>query len=425
MEILYQRELNRNYMILPLSGQEENYEQKMLLDNSIAGLLPVSIRKVNGNAYYYYDIHSKQSIQTIFEHKLFDRETLIQLFRGIMKVWEELHHYLLSPENLFLKPECVYMNLETGETSFCFYPEERVGKETFEELAEFLIDRVNHGEDDAKVLAYAYYEKVCTGEYNPKELIDQVMEEEIKENPIEEWKYEEKEDDKEMFYFVEPEEKETEEELKYSVLTVAACLILILVSSAVYLVILLHPGLLPFIGLSKENYIIVGVVTAICSAVGMMGIVRFFGQRKDREGREKDRKEEKSEKEYHSDDIEEEIEEQEEHFGETTVLSVEKMWKTPVLKGMDGEEERKFFVDENPFIIGKLSGKANGILTDSRVSRVHAAIREDSGQYYISDLNSTNGTYVNGKRLDSSETVLLCHMDKIRLASVEMTFLCQ
>lgn len=39
-------------------------------------------------------------------------------------------------------------------------------------------------------------------------------------------------------------------------------------------------------------------------------------------------------------------------------------------------------------------------LTSPRVSRFHAQIESKAGQYYLEDLNSTNGTYADGKRVD-------------------------
>jgi hypothetical protein len=48
--------------------------------------------------------------------------------------------------------------------------------------------------------------------------------------------------------------------------------------------------------------------------------------------------------------------------------------------------------------IGRL-GKNDVVLNDSQVSREHARIERRSGILYITDLNSTNGTILNGRRL--------------------------
>src|SRR5205807_690876 len=48
-----------------------------------------------------------------------------------------------------------------------------------------------------------------------------------------------------------------------------------------------------------------------------------------------------------------------------------------------------------PFTIGREEGNLLR-LTDERVSRYHAKIQQDGGDYVLTDLESTNGTRVNG-----------------------------
>ena len=422
-EIFYQRELNYNYMIVPFKEEEkETYERRMMLDNHIDGLLPLDVRIINGELFCYYNIHSLQSIQVLFEHKLFDKQTLVQLLCGIAKVFRELGKYLLSPENLYLSPECVYMNIETGEVFLCFLPHQKSGKETFEELAEFLINRVNHGEGGAKELAYQYYESVCMGEYDPDNLVEYVMKEETEglEVPYTAVAYE-KVEDKEKYYFAEDSRKNKEENSKHYTIQIASCMGIILLAAGCYFVLLSCPEMVSFAGWSQEDFILIGAVIMVCAVLCMVAVIRFPGNTKKLPEQEYDCPDQQCLENY----LEEELETREEYMGQTTVLCMDSNYGIPKLEGMDGDEKRRFILNKNPFIIGKFPQKADGILNDSRISRVHAAIREDSGYYYISDLNSTNGTYVNGNRITGTETVRLHHLDKVCMASVEMIFLNQ
>jgi FhaA, N-terminal domain/FHA domain len=58
-------------------------------------------------------------------------------------------------------------------------------------------------------------------------------------------------------------------------------------------------------------------------------------------------------------------------------------------------------------------------LDDSNVSRRHAEVRRENGNWFIIDLGSTNGIEVNGKRTDRAK---LEHDDRILLGRTEVTF---
>ena len=46
--------------------------------------------------------------------------------------------------------------------------------------------------------------------------------------------------------------------------------------------------------------------------------------------------------------------------------------------------------------------------------------KEDT--YFLTDLNSTNGTFVNGRKLDNNETTELSLGDQIGIADLQFTF---
>lgn len=59
------------------------------------------------------------------------------------------------------------------------------------------------------------------------------------------------------------------------------------------------------------------------------------------------------------------------------------------------------------------------------VSRVHVAIRRDGVNLYLVDLESTNGTFLNGQRVWANNPRLLHHGDRIRLGlfEIDVTFI--
>jgi pSer/pThr/pTyr-binding forkhead associated (FHA) protein len=59
------------------------------------------------------------------------------------------------------------------------------------------------------------------------------------------------------------------------------------------------------------------------------------------------------------------------------------------------------------------------ILEDTRVSRNHAQLRYRSRRFWITDLSSTNGTYVNGEPVEERA---LRDGDVISLGGLEVAF---
>jgi len=72
----------------------------------------------------------------------------------------------------------------------------------------------------------------------------------------------------------------------------------------------------------------------------------------------------------------------------------------------------------NPVLIGR-DPQNDVVLDDRRVSRKHAEIRLRLGRYTLYDLQSTNGTYVNGRRV--AEKVLE-NGDKVSIGGLEIVF---
>ncbi len=79
-----------------------------------------------------------------------------------------------------------------------------------------------------------------------------------------------------------------------------------------------------------------------------------------------------------------------------------------LLVGVDGAvKKQKIGIDKEVFYIGASADNDLTISDDQFVSSRHACIRYEQGSLYILDQNSSNGTFVNGERLDSSACLLI------------------
>ncbi len=74
------------------------------------------------------------------------------------------------------------------------------------------------------------------------------------------------------------------------------------------------------------------------------------------------------------------------------------------------------------YFIGKSQTAADIVIPSPEVSRMHARIDMVGKEYQIFDLNSRNGTYVNGRRISNGERLSLRHNDEIRFGEIILMY---
>lgn len=120
-------------------------------------------------------------------------------------------------------------------------------------------------------------------------------------------------------------------------------------------------------------------------------------------------------------------------FQETTVLGVGGGEQGTVVLGVSAAIQdaylvrtntmEKIRIDTQDFIIGKDRNKVNYCIADNpSISRCHARIQKKNGGYYLSDMKSTNFTYLNNKILMSEEEAELKDGDVLRFSNEEFSF---
>lgn len=77
-------------------------------------------------------------------------------------------------------------------------------------------------------------------------------------------------------------------------------------------------------------------------------------------------------------------------------------------------------INKAEFLIGKSAEKVDGVIAGNpAISRIHCKLMEQSEKLFIKDMNSANGTFVNGKRLSNEEYVAVDEGSRIKLANIE------
>ena len=70
----------------------------------------------------------------------------------------------------------------------------------------------------------------------------------------------------------------------------------------------------------------------------------------------------------------------------------------PALVFVQGSEQKNIVLNRTPFTVGRKVDK-DLVIADPRVSRDHALITSEDGQFCVVDQGSKHGTFVNGERI--------------------------
>ena len=108
---------------------------------------------------------------------------------------------------------------------------------------------------------------------------------------------------------------------------------------------------------------------------------------------------------------------------ETIALSAAVLHGPASLVSREPGELPPVYLTEEMTILGKLQNAADVVIPGSTVSRIHARIRHKEEGYFLSDLNSRNGTSVNGRMLEANEEYLLQDQDEVDFAQARYVFL--
>lgn len=452
MKAEYKRDMNHNYLIL--YGEKDintdSYQVRMLVGNIIPSLLKCRIQGVDGKFMMYFDITSKQAVSTLYEEKKLGNEDLRLIFGGFVRVMEEAAEYLINPAQLVLKPQYIFADCEKKELFFCLMPGyDKDIKEQFQLLTEYILPKIDHEDSEAVILGYGVYRRTMENSFHLEHIKEELYR---KQNNKEEIKTETEKDSREISVqetgeeslmqssgmsenFWREEKTEKTDSHKLFGKKVAVFVLILLALAGVTMAI--SGGYLPH----QDISVLLGVVLA--GMGGIMLAVLIIRKAKDvykqpqRESREKPQLSEKFVRppvneilqEGSDDSIKTMMEkkslhrEREEDFGETVVLSAGVVSGPASLVSREPGELAPIYVQEELTVIGKLENACDAVIDLPTVSRIHAKIRKREEEYYLSDMNSRNGTIVNGRLLLPEEEYRLQEEDEVDFAQARYIFL--
>ena len=459
LEAKYYRDYGHNYMILKCKQQEEvrNYQYKILTSGKISNILNCSVRHINSAAYYYYDISSRTTLESLYRNKKMSYEEVRDVFLQIRGISKELAEYFMDETGLVLLPEHIYYNLSDKKYVGLYYPDYKAaGQDAYKPLMDFLME---HMDTDDRKLTEDMYRIYDMSEEDYFSIGDALQILEESEKPVEKmpvgpshqmnWepvmtKVDSIADIPEDWK--EPEQAETVPSKMNLFYPIFAVLSILGISGA----IAVHSV---YELTQREEIILYGLMAVMfaCLLFCLAGVYTA-GRKKSISGRtanvplniesqqeyQKGTYREVGNKFNEDDSADRELPSLEHVIRRNADLAIaeyspvendgntiffdERTVKEYKLYAMDKKNKNHIDLKQFPCTIGKMAGCVDYVLADDSISRIHVRFDKQEEQILMTDMNSTNGTYKNGLRLQPQETVEIEPGDEVRFGNLNYCY---
>jgi hypothetical protein len=383
VKAIFQRRLSQSYMIIERDlDSDPSYELEIFSYNKVPGLLPIQMETTDGMLRFWYEITGRQSLADFLRRRKVDMELIHTLFLELKKVCGVLQDYLLTEAGVLLEAEYIYLDFEQQHAEFVYLPGlDGDIRSYFRNLMEQILQNLNHNNKKAVNVAYEVYQRTLQEGFSLEEMLEEVYQTESN-NPVMENVCAQAEE--KIRKEVESKDKVKADHREEE-----------------------HSGRLGEEQRPPKTGVLKNMLKNIWE--GAFCLINRKIQRKS-----------KQEISYavYPEDV---IQVSQETLHPTELLySISKEKGILMYRGMDGLSD--ITIQKESFFIGKKESEVDGVIDRSCISRVHAKIELDGEEYYIEDMNSTNGTYLNGQQLEYHQRVRLKEGDNITFGTVEYRF---
>ena len=410
-EIVYERNLTGSFMKIA-AGIHAGLDEKLMLRRKLPGLLAVEKAYMDGEGQYWYNISGKQSLDMYCRVKEVDISFIEKLIMSICSEMEILEWNLIQTNCLMLDPELIFITNSNQEIIFTVYPGGSGTIETeFQQLMEFLLTKVDHKDTQAVKAAYGIYEKTLLDGYSITDIRDEIVrsrQNEGKKDVVEEpgvngtekvWKEENNQSVVlERKYEDHSDKKRKDETVK-------------------------RANRKKKEGKKKEQKEWIRKLKKLLIEIGLLeeeetGKRVYESYKESGERLQDTRKPSKSAVVYPEEEIKTAVRPE---YRPTVCLNSMTGKTRGMLLYQGAEPYEDICVTKKMTRIGYGPDADIQIQADT-ISQLHARIDHDGETYYIEDLNSTNGTFVNDEPLAYKERRKLNSNDMIRFADVRYRF---
>ena len=399
MKVKYRNDLYGNYMLIEIPENTDTnlYPFKMLMKNKIAGVLSCQKRMEDGKGYLYVDIEGKRNLLQEYQEKEWQLEDMVSFFQEITCILEEVRSFLMHENMVIMNPEYIFRDLETNNLYILIVPWLREEK-TLHKLAEFFLEKINHRDENGVNAAYLFYRQQSQPHFSMHQFISILEKESILKRqksknmgqiPVKETcEYEETDRVTNVISGVQEEAEKTYDEKIVRKNIGKVSIVLFLVFGGV--------SFLPIISVVLK-------ISCMAMAILFFTVFLLFFRRV-----------------HHQMPKEEPAQETEVDIRETVFFHSDENEEYFKLQWKERGRKKQFVLKEFPCTVGKLKEEVSLVIGDNSVSRVHCRFVEKEGKVYLMDLNSTNGTFLNGLPIKSGEIQEIEKNDEILVGKVEV-----
>ena len=442
LEAKYYKDYRHNYMILQCVTEEtdRSYQYKILTSGKISEILKCSIRHVNGQTYFYYDISSKVTLENYYQGKKLSYGQAKDLIRQLYDIYSRLGSFFMEEAKVVLLPEAIYYDLTDQKYIGLYYPDyEPETDNPYEALMEYLLDHIDAEDQQLADCMYQIYEMSEEAGFTMDDalrLLDRCerQEEKVIIDPVI--------TDKEQDVIEFPSdnlsisfEPETGTEEKKSLFYPAFAGLSVCGMAAVMAIYYLYD-------LSSEEILILIGCSAALGVCLLICLTRIIKNRRKKcnenlqkvkqtvnggqtESYETERQPIQLENMFMENmnlcAHEEKYSNKSAEYGNTIFFDLSQATEYK-LYALDKKNKKHIELQKFPCTIGKMAGCVDYVLSDDSVSRVHAKFDRKDNKILLTDLNSTNGTYKNGLQLLPQETTEIEPGDEIRFGNLNYCY---
>ncbi len=484
LEAKYYKDYRHNYMILRCEWKERmnSYQHKILTSNKIGEILSCSVRHINGTTYYYYDISSRTTLEGLYRGRKMTYAQVRDVLYQLCGICEKLSGYFMEEIKLVLQPEHIYYDFTNDKYIGLYYPDYQAeGADAYRPLMDFLLEHIDTDDTRLTEDIYRLYEMAEDRHFcieDALKILDDREEEtcnaakEANDSALgleSSWEPSEEEmSDKSVLYDgtddLSTEEQFERKAVKRSLFYPVFSVLLTIGIAGAAVVCSMYE-------LTQEEQLalygcaaVMGVCLLICLAGILNGrkrspasIVHAQSRQKcDSNFREETEKPPNIEcfaepmlslEHVISRDMNLEMAENKPMCDRTTKYSSHttsycvdsypvqedgNYGNTVFFDGSEVAEYKLYAVDRKnkrhielkhfPFTVGKMAGCVDYVLPDNSVSRIHVRFDKQGDNVMMTDMNSTNGTYKNGLRMQPQETVMIEPGDEIRFGNLNYCY---